>query len=214
MLDLSAKGCHNINLVTPSHFLPWILEALNIAAGRGLELPIVYNCGGYESSEVLGLLKNVVDIYLPDMKYGEAFNAAMYSNAPDYVPVNRAAIREMLRQAGPLKCDENGIAYRGLIIRHLVLPGNAAGSSAVMSFLKESFDPHDIHMSIMAQYRPLYRAEEYEVLNRQVLAEEYDPIREAFINEGFEGYFQEAEKLDTSFVIDFQKRKFEELTGR
>jgi putative pyruvate formate lyase activating enzyme len=211
MIALQNRGCHNINLVTASHFLPQVIEALKTASAGGLDIPIVYNCGGYETLETLAILKDVVDIYLPDMKYGNDSSAARYSGAQDYTSVNQAAIREMFRQAGPLKTDESGLAFRGLLIRHLVLPDNAAGSEKVRGFLKETFDPHDIWLSIMAQYRPLYRANEYESINRLITAEEYYPVREAFISDGFEGYFQEVEKLDSAFVIDFKKRKFEEL---
>jgi putative pyruvate formate lyase activating enzyme len=213
MIDLQSRGCHNINLVTPSHFLPWILESVRYAAGRGLNVPLVYNCGGYETLQTLALTKNIVDIYLPDMKYGDNAPARLYSNAPDYVDVNRSAIREMFRQVGPLKCDIDSIAYRGLIIRHLVLPGGEAGSKEIRKFLLNHFDPHDIFMSVMAQYRPLYKAFEHESLARTLTTDEYVPVREAFVKDGFNGYYQELDRLDTSFVIDFQTRKTEELTG-
>lgn len=213
MLALQETKCHNVNLVTPSHYMPWILKALKRASDDGLRLPIVYNCSGYESTEALAVLKDVVDIYLPDMKYGRNEPAKRYSNAADYVEINREAIREMLGQVGSLKLDKEGIARRGLIIRHLVLPGGNAASEEIRRFLAETFDPHDITLSVMAQYRPMYRAGECREISRSVTAGEYKPVRDAFLADGFGGYFQEINRLDTSFVIDFKKRKFEELTG-
>ena len=214
LLDLERLGCHNINLVTPSHFLPWILRALKEAAGLGLSIPIVYNNGGYESPETLGLLKGIMDIYLPDMKYGGAGAARKYSNAGDYVEVNRAAIIEMFRQVGPLRIDKNEIARRGLCIRHLVLPGGQARSGEIVTFLVKTFDPQDVTVSLMAQYRPLYRAREFPELSRVVTFEEYDSIRRLFEHADFNGYFQELELMDGSFCIDFKSRKHEPLTGR
>jgi putative pyruvate formate lyase activating enzyme len=213
LLELQNKGCHNINLVTPSHYLPWILESLREAWRSGLSLPVVYNCGGYETGETLAVLKDVVDIYLPDMKYGDNGAAHRYSGVPDYAQVNQAAVREMFHQAGPLRLDKNGVAYRGLVIRHLVLPCGEAGSEKIRRFLVDNFDPGDITLSIMAQYRPLYRACEYEKLARTVTAEEYLPVRDAFIRDGFGGFYQEITGLNESFVIDFKKRKFDELIG-
>jgi putative pyruvate formate lyase activating enzyme len=208
MLALQTEGCHNINLVTPTHFLPWTLEALHAAAREGLRVPVVYNCGGYERTATLEILKGVVDIYLPDMKYGDNSRAGTYSQAPDYVETNRQAIREMFRQVGPLSVDKTGVARRGLIIRHLVLPNGEAGSESVRRFLAESFDPRDIAVSVMAQYRPLYRAHEYAAISRVLAAEEYERVRDAFIQAGFEGFYQQVRRLDTSFLIDFRRREF------
>ena len=213
MLGLQNMGCHNINLVTPTHFLPWILKALKEAAREGLTVPIVYNCGGYELASVMSLLAGIVDIYLPDMKYGSNAEAKRYSGAPDYVDINRAAVREMFRQVGPLRMDDKGIAYRGLCIRHLVLPESAAGTEDIFYFLSSTFDPHDLYISLMAQYRPLYRAGEFPEINRTVTHEEYEPLRKKFIEAGFGGFYQEISKMDRSFVIDFKKRKSERLTG-
>jgi putative pyruvate formate lyase activating enzyme len=213
MLRLQQGGCHNINLVTPTHFLPWLLEAIRQAAADGLRIPIVYNCGGYELCETLDMLDGIVDIYLPDMKYGDAGPAGRYSDAKDYAGINRAAIRAMFRQAGALKTDSDGIAKRGLVIRHLVLPEGLAGSQGVCSFLKEAFDPEDIAVSIMAQYRPLYRAREYEELSRPVDFSEYAAACKTFIEAGFKGYYQDMERLNSSFVIDFKRRKNKALLG-
>jgi putative pyruvate formate lyase activating enzyme len=213
ILGLQAKGCHNINLVTATHFLPWVLRSLHLAANSGLILPVVYNCGGYELPETIDLLKDVVDIWLPDMKYGRSKAARLYSKAPDYVEINQAAIRRMFRQVGPLRCDEANIAFRGLCIRHLVLPNDQSGSREVLAFLKNTFDPQDITISLMAQYRPLYCAERHAVIATTVDHREYEGIKQEFIAAGFEGFYQEREKLDTAFVIDFTQRKEEPLTG-
>jgi putative pyruvate formate lyase activating enzyme len=213
MVDLQTQGCHNINLVTATHFLPWVVRAIRVAVQNDLSIPIVYNCSGYEQAHVMALLKGIVDIYLPDMKYGDNAHAKRYSQAADYVDFNKYALREMFRQVGPLKTDENGIAVRGLCIRHLVLPEGGAGSFAIVDYLEKNYDPQDLTISLMAQYRPLYKACEYREINRQITLEEYEPVKEKFISAGFNGFFQELERMDTGFVIDFSKRKRERLTG-
>lgn len=213
MLGLQKQGCHNINLVTATHFLPGVVRALRKAADSGLRLPVVYNCGGYERVETIDLLKDLVDIWLPDMKYGSSAAARLYSKAPDYVEVNQAAIRRMFRQVGPLRCDANGIAERGLCIRHLVLPNDQSASREVLAFLKNTFDPEDITISLMAQYRPLYRAYDYALIGKPVDPQEYEQVKQEFIDAGFRGFYQEPEKLDTAFIIDFKQRKEEPLTG-
>ena len=172
MLSLQAQGCHNINLVTPSHVVAQILEALVIAARRGLRLPLVYNTGGYDSPEALALLDGVVDIYMPDMKYGDSTMAHRYSHVRDYCEVNQAAVKEMHRQVGDLTLDEHGIARRGLLVRHLVLPGGVAGTPEVLRFLAESVSPHT-YLNLMDQYRPCYRADDYPPLDRSVNRGEY-----------------------------------------
>ena len=213
MLHLQDLGCHNINWVTPTHFLPWILRSLKIAAAAGLHLPIVYNCGGYELEATVDLLKNVVDIWLPDMKFGDNVPARRYSAAPDYVEVNQAAIRRMFRQVGPLLCEQSGIAYRGLCIRHLVLPNDQSASREVLAFLKKTFDPQDVTISLMAQYRPLYHAGRHPPISGCLEPVEYERIKAAFVEAGFGGFYQEPERLDTAFCIDFKRRKEEPLTG-
>jgi putative pyruvate formate lyase activating enzyme len=214
MLGLQERGCHNINLVTATHFLPWVVRALQAASDAGLALPIVHNCGGYEQVETIELLKDVVDIWLPDMKYGRNEPAQLYSKAPDYVEINQAAVRSMFRQVGPLRCDSAGIALRGLIIRHLVLPNDQSASRSVLEFLARTFDPTDISISLMAQYRPLFGAERFAPLRRRVNTAEYEAVKSAFITAGFEGFYQEPETLDTAFLIDFTRRKEEPLTGK
>jgi putative pyruvate formate lyase activating enzyme len=213
LLGLQEKGCHNINLVTATHFLPWVLRTMRIAAESGLSIPVVYNCGGYELEQTIDVLKDVVDIYLPDMKYGENESARRYSSAPDYVEINQAAVRRMFRQVGPLRCDNAGIAHRGLCIRHLVLPNDQSASREVLAFLKNTFDPLDIFISLMAQYRPLYGADRHALIGTRVDPSEYESIKQGFITAGFEGFYQEPERLDAAFVIDFKTRKEEPLTG-
>jgi putative pyruvate formate lyase activating enzyme len=211
MIALQEQGCHNINLVTATQFLPWILRALQIASEKGLGIPIVYNCGGYEHPSIIRLLSGIVDIYLPDMKYGGNHAAELFSSTANYRTFNRATIREMFRQVGPMRFDEAGIATRGLCIRHLVLPGGLAESKAVLEYLLATFDPDDIYISLMAQYRPLFRAGEHPEINRMLTPEEFERVRRAFIDAGFPGYYQEIATINEAFVIDFTKRKSETL---
>ena len=172
MLGLQAEGCHNVNLVSPSHVVAQIIAAVAIAARRGLRLPLVYNTGGYDSPEALALLDGIVDIYMPDMKYGDSAVAREYSRIRDYVAVNRAAVREMHRQVGDLAVDDRGIAQRGLLVRHLVLPLGLAGTDRVMEFLGREIS-RDTYVNLMDQYRPCYRADEYPSLGRPVTKGEY-----------------------------------------
>ena len=213
LLGLQEKGCHNINLVTATHFLPWLLRALRMAVESGLAIPVVYNCGGYELEQTIDLLKDVVDIWLPDMKYGGNEPARLYSKAPDYVEINQVAVRRMFRQVGPLRCDDAGIAHRGLCIRHLVLPNDQSASGEVLAFLKQTFDPQDIFISLMAQYRPLYGADRHALMGKRIDSREYEIIKQEFMAAGFEGFYQDPERLDTAFVIDFKTRKEEPLIG-
>jgi putative pyruvate formate lyase activating enzyme len=172
MLELQAQGCHNINLVSPSHVVAQIIAATYDAAQRGLRLPLVYNTGGYDSPEALALLDGIVDIYMPDMKYGDSALARKYSKVRDYVEVNQAAVREMHRQVGDLVLDEDGIAQRGLLVRHLVLPGGIAGTEKVLAFLATEIS-RGTYLNLMDQYRPCYRADEYPELDRPITRVEY-----------------------------------------
>ncbi|WP_456432681.1 radical SAM protein [Thermosulfuriphilus sp.] len=179
MLSLEAHGCHNINFVTPSHVVPMILEALVIAAQRGLSVPLVYNTGGYDSLETLKLLEDVFDIYMPDFKYWDEKIALKFSLAPQYPQRAREAIKEMHRQVGDLVLDHRGIAVRGLLIRHLVLPGGLAGSREIFRWIAKEFSPNT-YVNIMDQYRPCGEAFRYPPLNRRITAEEYlEAIRAA-----------------------------------
>jgi len=172
MLELQEQGCHNINVVSPSHVVAQVIAAVHEAAQRGLRLPLVYNTGGYDSPEALALLDGIVDIYMPDMKYGDSALARMYSKVRDYVAVNQAAVREMHRQVGDLALDEDGIAQRGLLVRHLVLPDGIAGTDRVLEFLATRIS-RNTYLNLMDQYRPCYRADEYPELDRSITAAEY-----------------------------------------
>jgi putative pyruvate formate lyase activating enzyme len=181
MLKLQAMGCHNINLVSPSHVVAPILAAVAIAAERGLRLPLVYNTGGYDSLEALALLDGIVDIYMPDMKYGDAAVARKYSHVQDYVRHNQAALREMHRQVGDLvvtdaNTQDGGIARRGLLVRHLILPGGLAGTEAVLAFLAETIS-RDTYVNLMDQYRPCHYAGEFPELDCRPSASECDEAR-------------------------------------
>ena len=175
MLSLQRMGCHNINLVSPSHVIPQILEAVYIAARKGLRLPLVYNTGGYDSLEMLTLLDGVVDIYMPDMKYSDEAIARKYSLTKNYPEINQKAVLEMHRQVGNLITDENGIAVRGLLVRHLVLPNDLAGSGAILRFLAEKVSKN-IYLNIMAQYHPVFQAAKYPELNRMITPQEYQRV--------------------------------------
>ena len=173
MLRLQGMGCHNINFVSPSHVVPQILAGLLIAAGAGLSLPLVYNTGGYDSLETLQLLDGIVDIYMPDMKYADEATARRYSKVKDYPAVNQAAVKEMHRQVGDLILDERGIALRGLLVRHLVLPEELAGTREIVRFLAEKISPHT-YLNVMDQYRACYKANDLPPLDRRITRQEYD----------------------------------------
>lgn len=194
MLKLQRQRVHNINLVTPSHFLPQFMAALYMAVKEGFNLPIVWNSNGYEKVDVLQLLDGIVDIYLPDMKYAEDEPAKALSGAPDYPRINRLAVREMLRQTGHLQVDNDGIATRGLIIRHLVLPGHQAGSVDTLPWVAENLGPAT-HVALMSQYFPAHQALTTPGMERTLTADEYDAAVEALEEAGLEnGWVQELEQ--------------------
>ncbi|UCF10516.1 MAG: 4Fe-4S cluster-binding domain-containing protein [Candidatus Bipolaricaulota bacterium] len=190
MLALQDSGCHNINLVTPTHVASGIVDALLIARDGGLRLPLVWNCGGYESVDVLRQLDGIVDIYMPDLKYGTNDAACRLSDAPDYVAVSREAVREMHRQVGDLVVAD-GVAVRGLLLRHLVLPERLAASREVLRFVAEEIS-RDSYVNIMAQYRPMHRAEEFPELARRVHAEEVAEVLADAHRRGLHRGFPEA----------------------
>lgn len=175
MLSLQSAGCHNINLVTPTHVTPQIVEALVVAVDRGLSIPLVYNCGGYESIQTLSLLRDIVDIYMPDIKYSSNDAARRYSGARDYWDVVREALKEMQRQVGCLEIKGKGIALRGVLIRHLVMPNDIAGTRAVLEFVEREISPNS-YINIMDQYRPAYRAFRHRELNRSLTFDEYREV--------------------------------------
>ena len=172
MVSLQEKGCHNINLVSPTHVVPHILKALELAAAWGLSVPLVYNSGGYDLVETLRLLEGLVDIYMPDMKYSDDGIARQLSGIDDYASVNRAAVREMHRQVGDLQLDEDGIATRGLLVRHLVLPNRLAGSAETVRFLAKEISSNT-YVNVMAQYGPCHEAFHFPLLGRSITREEF-----------------------------------------
>jgi putative pyruvate formate lyase activating enzyme len=172
MLELQGRGCHNINLVSPTHVMPQILKALKIAIEKGLNIPLVYNTGGYESPDIIKLLDGIVDVYLPDMRYSDSDMARKFSGAPDYPAYNQAAVKEMHRQAGLAKINDKGIVEKGLIVRHLVLPADISGTEHIMKFLAQEISVHT-YISLMSQYTPYYKAGDHLELNRRLTMQEY-----------------------------------------
>ena len=185
MLSLQAKGCHNINLVSPTHVVPYILEAVELAVSTGLYLPLVYNSGGYDSVETLELLDGIIDIYMPDMKYSDERIAEQLSGIKDYSSVNKAAIKEMHRQVGDLKIDEQGVAQRGLLVRQLVLPNRLAGTQGVVSFLAQEVSTNT-YLNIMAQYHPCYKAFDIPSLGRPLHRQEFNEAIELAHRQGLD----------------------------
>ncbi len=183
MVSLQRQGCHNINFVTPTHQIAAIVEALPGAIATGLEVPLVYNCGGYEEAGTIKLLDGIFDIYMPDIKYSDNRIALELSGAPDYFDAAKAAVLEMHRQVGDLSIDKNGIARKGLIVRHLVLPGGASGTREVMRFIAREVSP-DTYVNIMDQYRPAYRAYEDERVSRRITVKEFEEAVETARYEG------------------------------
>lgn len=192
MLKLQEQGAHNINLVTSTHQMPVVVRALCLAVQRGLHLPIVYNSSGYERVETLRLLEDIVDIYLPDIKYDDVNAARFCSQREDYVDYNRPALIEMWRQVGPLQLDEHGIAWRGLLVRHMVLPENLSGTRNCLGFLRHHLGP-DVWVSLMHQYFPAYKALTSPPLDRKVTRKEYRQACGALLELG----------LDNGFLQDF-----------
>jgi putative pyruvate formate lyase activating enzyme len=183
MVELQAMGCHNINLVTPTHMVPQILTALPYAVEMGLAIPLVYNTGGYDRVETLRLLDGVIDIYMPDIKFMDPVQAGRYTAAGDYPQVVRAAVREMHRQVGDLVIDRYGLARKGLLVRHLVMPGGVAGTREVMRFVAREISP-DTYVNLMDQYRPCGQADRYPEIDRPITAEEFKEALEATRQEG------------------------------
>jgi len=190
MLALQKRKCHNINLVTPTHFIPQILKSLKLAIKLGLCIPMVYNTSGYESVETLKLLDNIVDIYLPDARYADNEIAEKYSSAPDYFEIMKEALKEMHRQVGDLALDQIGVARSGLIVRHLILPEGLSGTRKIMRFIAREVSPHT-YISLMAQYFPAYQADQFPLLSRRINRKEYREALQVFKEEGLEnGWFQ------------------------
>jgi len=203
MLSLQEQKAHNINLVSPNHYIPQIVKGIYLAKKKGLKIPIIYNTNGYDSYETLNLLKGIVDIYLPDIKYSGNKNAGKYSNTSNYVEVNRKAIKEMFEQIGNLILDKNGIAQRGLIVRHLVLPNDIAGSKDSLKFLANV--SRDIYIGIMSQYNPCFRSREYTELNRKITNEEYENVVRYAQSLGFKNILIQDNESSDVLNPDFSK---------
>jgi len=198
MEDLIARGAENIDLVTPTHFLPTILPALT----PKLPVPVVYNCGGYERVETIRALAGKVDIYLPDLKYADSTLAQTLSGAKDYFPIATAAIREMVRQVGPIRFDGDKLT-RGVIIRHLILPGHVENSLKVLDWIGETFAPGEVLVSLMRQYTPMQEAKLASPLDRTVTEDEYQSVLSWMFLNDLEGFTQEENAADTAFIPDF-----------
>lgn len=203
-MALQEKGAHNINLVTPTHFIPQLREALLLSRQNGLKLPVVYNTGGYELPASLRMLEGLVDVYLPDMKYHSPRLGEAYSHAPDYFETACAALAEMYRQTGAPSFDETtGLIKGGVIVRHLILPGQTGDSKRIIRYLHEHYG-NTIYISIMNQYTPLPHVAPYPELNRKVTQEEYDRVISFALKVGVEnGYYQEGGTAKESFIPDF-----------
>jgi putative pyruvate formate lyase activating enzyme len=183
MVALQKGGCHNINFVTPTHVIAPILQALPIAVEKGLRVPLVYNCGGYERVAALKLLEGIVDIYMPDFKFWDSEAARQLCGAPDYPFRAREALREMHRQVGELVCDQRGVAQRGVLVRHLVMPGGLGGTAEIAGFIASQISPRT-YVNIMDQYRPCGRASDNEAINRRITWAEFREAVEAAENAG------------------------------
>lgn len=205
MLSLEAQGAHNINLVTPTHFAHKVIDALYKVRHK-LTIPVVYNSSGYEKAETLKSFEGLVDIYLPDFKYASGELAALYSCAPDYPEVARAAIKEMFRQTGDYKIDEDQIMQKGVIVRHLVLPSCRRDSISVLDIIADTLPVNDIKLSLMSQYTPEFALDcEFKNLHRKLTSFEYNSVLGHAIELGFDGYFQHISSASSSYTPDFEK---------
>ena len=202
-LELQEKGANNINLVTPSHYVLQIIDALKMAKTKGLEIPVVYNSSAYEKVETLKLLEGLVDVYLPDFKYMDEALSEKYSRAKTYPGIAKKAIEEMIRQVGNAKYNEKDMLIKGVVVRHLVLPGYVEDSKRVIKYLYETYK-NDIYISILSQFTPLEGLENYPEINRKLTEEEYDEVVDYAIELGVEnGFIQEGDVAKESFIPDF-----------
>jgi len=205
ILGLQAKGCHNIEFVSPTHFLPQLVEALVIAIERGLSVPIVYNTSGYEEVPTLKVLEGIVDVYLPDTKYWDEGSGKKFSDAPDYSNVTKLALKEMWRQVGRLILDDNGVAQKGLVVRHLVLPNSIAGTSQWLRFIYEEISPK-VFVSLMSQYLPMNKANGFPEISHSISSKEYDQAVDALENSGIEEYVMQELDSDKHYLPDFKSK--------
>ncbi len=204
MLELQAKGCHNINLVSPSHFVPQIVSALALTLTKGFNLPIVYNTNAYDSVATLKELDGIVDIYLPDIKYSDDKKAVRYSTASDYTMTSRNAIKEMWRQSGKLETDKNDVATRGVIVRHLILPESIAGTGESLNWLADEISS-EVTVSIMSQYCPTHNASLFPEIHRKITEKEYIEAMKAFEDSGLENGWTQEPDAPENYLPDFEK---------
>jgi len=206
LLRLQDSGCPTLGFVTPTHYIPWIVSSVADAVGRGLERPLIYNTNAYDSVELLEKIEGIFRIYLPDFKYWGEDEALEYSSAPGYPAAARAAIREMWRQVGELELDGRGVAVKGLLVRHLVLPNGLAGTAAILRFLAREISPA-VNVSLLSQYNPVYRAGEFPLLSRRLRASEYEAAVAVLEEEGIAGGFtQDPVESPDSLLPDFDCR--------
>ena len=207
-LDLQSKGANNINLVTPTHYVPEIIEALKIAKSKGLSIPIVYNTSSYENIDTIKMLDGIIDIYLPDLKYYDDYYAINYSHVKDYFKVASQCIDEMYRQVGKPEFNDDGIMTKGVIVRHLCLPGLKDDSKKILEYLYNTYH-NDIYISIMNQYTPVRKFNRFKNLNNLLSEDDYDEIIDYALDIGItKAFIQEGETQKESFIPDFHQ--FEE----
>ncbi len=209
MIMLQNSGCHNINFVSPTIWIPQIVKALSAARNKGLLVPVVFNTGGYDNPQIIKMLDKVIDIYMPDMRYSDDHMAGKYSMVEDYVRYNRQSVKEMYRQVGGLKLNPEGVALKGLLIRLLVLPHNIGGIKKTLDFIKSELST-DVYLSIMAQYHPVYNAHRYPQLSRRITAKEYLEVVRYAEKKGFssgwtQDYILPGSKEDL-FIPDFNSK--------
>lgn len=202
-LEQQEKGAHNINLVTPTHYVPQIIEALKLSKSKGLNIPILYNSNGYDSIDTIKSLKNHIDVYLPDLKYFDNKYSVKYSNAPNYFSFASRAISEMAHQVGDVKISKDGLIQKGVIIRHLMLPGLLFDSKKIMDYIYKNFGD-TVYFSLMNQYTPMHKAKEYKELNKTLNIKHYDSLINYCLDLGLtNGFIQDSGTCSEAFVPDF-----------
>lgn len=204
-LELQEKGAHNINLVTPTHYVPSIIQALDMVSGK-LSVPVVYNSSGYERIETLALLRNYIDIYLPDIKYWDSEISARYSNARNYFYYAQKAVSWMIEQTGPAVFDNsgNGLMKKGVILRHMVLPGHKEDSIRLLHWMKESLPPGQFYISLLSQYTPCYHSSDFKTINRRITSYEYQKVVETALDLGLHtGYMQKKSSAKEEYTPNF-----------
>lgn len=200
-IEQQNRGVNNINLVSPTPYVPVIIEALKIAKQKGFNIPVVYNTNGYDTAKTIKLLEGYVDVYLPDLKYFDNEISKKYSNCPNYFEIASKAIEEMYRQVGNPVFNDKGIIQKGVIIRHLIMPGNIMQTKKILNYIKDNF-PSDVYISIMAQYFPTYKAKEDEIINRKISKREYEIVLD-LIKDFENGYIQELGTHEEEYVPNF-----------